>query len=36
MKNIRWNQVKAVVASVALALVMTGCRANLGNFFDLF
>lgn len=36
MKNIRWSQVRVILASAALAVVMAGCRANLGNFFDLY
>ncbi len=34
--NIRWNQVKVILASASLAIIMSGCRANLGNLFDLF
>lgn len=36
VKNFNWDQAKIILVSIGLALFATGCRANLGNLFDLF
>jgi hypothetical protein len=36
VKNWTWDQAKIIIVGAALALFATGCRANLGNLFDLF